>query len=167
MAPPCSQINPTELAAFETKLCAELYSELEFQVDRQNSPFGARPHKLNGTARYAFREGALRGLAVGGSVRYQGKNYLSVDRSVTPNRVYWGNESLLADAFASYRFRLPWAKVPASVQLNVRNLGNDYRANIGRYNDTYTGVRRVYLNEPRSYRLTTTLGVLSRLMQLA
>ena len=26
-----------------------------------------------------------------------------------------------------------------------------------RYNDDHTGVRRVYLNEPRSYRLTTTV----------
>jgi hypothetical protein len=39
----------------------------------------------------------------------------------------------------------------------VKNVSNSYLANIGRYNDTYTGVRRVYLNEPRSYRLTTTL----------
>jgi len=43
------------------------------------------------------------------------------------------------------------------VQLNVRNVSNSYLANIGRYNDNYTGVRRVYFNEPRSYRLTTTL----------
>jgi hypothetical protein len=43
------------------------------------------------------------------------------------------------------------------VQLNVRNVSNSYLANIGRYNDTYTGVRRIYFHEPRSYRLTTTL----------
>jgi hypothetical protein len=64
---------------------------------------------------------------------------------------------VLGDAFAGYRFRLPWAKIPATVQLNVRNVGNHYLANVGRYNDNYTGVRRVYLNEPRSWRLTTTL----------
>ena len=71
--------------------------------------------------------------------------------------IYWGNESLLGDAFAGYRFRLPWVKIPATVQLNVKNVGNHYLANVGRYNDNYTGVRRVYLNEPRSFRLTTTL----------
>ena len=146
--------HPAELATFETAV-SELYSELGFQVDRQNSPFGSRPHKLNGTARYAFREGTLRGAFVGGSVRYNGKNFMSWDKAT--GQIYWGNESVLADAFAGYRFRLPWAKVPATVQLNVKNVGNHYLANVGRYNDNYTGVRRVYLNEPRSWRLTTTL----------
>ncbi len=146
--------NPTELALFNQAV-AELDSELAFQVDRQNSPFGTRPHKLNGTARYRFSEGRLRGLFVGGTVRYNGKNFLS--QNLATGQVYWGNETLLADAFAGYRFRVPRIKQPVTVQLNVKNVGNDYLANIGRYNDTYTGVRRVYLNEPRSYRLTTTL----------
>ena len=146
--------NPTELAAFETAV-SELYSELGFQVDRQNSPFGSRPHKLNGTARYAFREGALRGAFVGGSVRYNGKNFMSWDQPT--GYIYWGNESVFADAFAGYRFRVPRTKINATVQLNVRNVGNHYLANVGRYNDNYTGVRRVYLNEPRSFRLATTL----------
>jgi hypothetical protein len=146
--------NPEELAALN-EAAASLYSELDFQVDRQNSPFGSRPHKMNGTARYAFREGRLKGAFLGGSVRYNGKNFLSWDRAT--GYVYWGNESVLADAFAGYRFRLPRSKINATVQLNVRNVGNDYLANVGRYNDNYTGVRRVYLNEPRSWRLTTTL----------
>ncbi len=146
--------NPTELAALN-QAAAELYSELDFQVDRQNSPFGSRPHKLNGTARYAFREGRLKGAFVGGSVRYNGKNFLSWDR--TTGYIYWGNESLLGDAFAGYRFRVPRTKINATVQLNVKNVTNSYLANVGRYNDNYTGVRRVYLNEPRSWRLTTTL----------
>lgn len=146
--------NPTELATLN-QAAAELYSELDFQVDRQNSPFGSRPHKLNGTARYAFREGRLKGAFVGGSVRYNGKNFLSWDKAT--GYVYWGNESLLGDAFAGYRFRVPRTKINATVQLNVRNVTNSYLANVGRYNDNYTGVRRVYLNEPRSWRLTTTL----------
>ena len=145
--------NPTELAAFETA-ARELYSELEYQVDRQNSPFGTRPHKANGTARYRFSEGLLRGVFIGSSLRYNGKNFLSWDKPT--GYIYWGNESLLADAFAGYRGRLPFAKINGTVQINVKNLGNSYLANIGRYNDTYTGVRRIYFNEPRSYRLTTT-----------
>ncbi|MBM3851765.1 MAG: hypothetical protein FJ399_01270, partial [Verrucomicrobia bacterium] len=146
--------HPAELAAFETAV-RDLYSELAFQVDRQNSPFGSRPHKLNGTARYRFSEGRLRGLFLGGSVRYNGPNFLSWDRAT--GHVYWGNETVLGDAFAGYRFRLPRAKLNATLQLNVRNLTDSYRANVGRYNDNYTGVRRIYFNEPRSYRLTTTL----------
>jgi outer membrane receptor protein involved in Fe transport len=146
--------HPTELATFETAV-RDLYSELDFQVDRQNTPFGSRPHKANGTVRYRFSEGRLRGAFLGGSVRYNGKNFLSWDRAT--GHIYWGNESVLGDAFAGYRFRLPRTKINATLQLNVRNLTDSYRANIGRYNDTYTGVRRIYFNEPRSYRLTTTL----------
>lgn len=146
--------NPAELATFNQAV-ADLDSELAFQVDRQNSPFGTRPHKMNGTARYRFSEGRLRGLFAGGSIRYNGKNFLSQD--LASGRVYWGNETLLGDAFAGYRFKAPGLKIPVTVQLNVKNISNSYLANIGRYNDTYTGVRRVYLTEPRSYRLTTTL----------
>lgn len=146
--------NPAELAAFNTAV-QDLDSELAFQVDRQNSPFGTRPHKMNGTARYRFSAGPLRGAFVGGSIRYNGKNFLS--QNLATGRVYWGNETVLGDAFAGYRTRVPRWKLPVTLQLNVKNLTNSYRANIGRYNDDYTGVRRVYLNEPRSYRFTTTL----------
>lgn len=146
--------HPAELAALEAA-AASLYSELEFQVDRQNSPFGSRPHKANGTARYRFSEGRLRGLFVGGSVRYNGKNFMSWDKP--SGHIYWGNESLLGDAFAGYRFRVPRSKLNATVQLNVRNVTNSYLVNVGRYNLNYTGVRRVYFNEPRSWRMTTTL----------
>jgi len=146
--------NPAELATFNQAV-QELDSELAFQVDRQNAPFGTRPHKMNGTARYAFREGRLKGAFLGGSIRYQGRNFLSQD--LATGKVYWGNESILGDVFAGYRFRVPRSKLNATVQLNVRNVSDSYRANIGRYNDNYTGVRRVYFNEPRSYRLTTTL----------
>jgi hypothetical protein len=146
--------NAAALAQFDQAV-ADLDSELAFQVDRQNSPFGTRPHKLNGTARYTIREGKLRGGFLGGSIRYNGKNFMSWDR--VTGHIYWGNESVLADAFAGYRFRIPGSKINATVQLNVKNVGNWYLATVGRYNDNYTGVKRVYLNEPRSFRLTTTL----------
>jgi outer membrane receptor protein involved in Fe transport len=146
--------NPSELATFETAV-RDLYSELEFQVDRQNSPFGTRPHKMNGTARYKFTEGALRGAFFGGSIRYNGKNYMSIDR--TTGRTYWGSEMIFGDAFAGYRTRVPKTKIPLTLQLNVKNISNSYLSGVGRYNDDYTGIRRVYLNEPRSYRFTTTL----------
>ncbi len=146
--------HPAELALFDQAV-ADLDSELAFQVDRQNSPFGTRPHKMNGTARYSFREGRLRGAFIGGSIRYNGKNFMSWDR--VTGHIYWGNESLLGDAFAGYRFKVPGLKLNATVQLNVKNVTNSYLVNVGRYNDTYTGIRRVYFNEPRSWRLTTTL----------
>jgi hypothetical protein len=147
--------NPTELAIFDHAVM-ELDSELAFQVDRQNSPFSSRPHKMNGTIRYKFdNQSRLKGAFVGASARYNGKNFMSWDR--VTNYVYWGNESLLGDAFAGYRFRVPRSKINATVQLNVKNITNSYLANPGRYNDNYTALRRVYLNEPRSWRFTTTL----------
>jgi len=146
--------SPAELATFNQAV-ADLDSEMAFQVDRQNSPFGARPHKLNGTARYSVREGRLRGAFLGGSIRYTGKNFLS--QNLATGQVYWGNETLLGDAFAGYRFKVPRTRINATMQLNVKNVTDSYRANIGRYNDNYTGVRRIYFNEPRSFRLTTTL----------
>jgi outer membrane receptor protein involved in Fe transport len=146
--------HPAELAIFNQSV-SELDSELQLMVDRQNSPFGSRPHKLNGTARYAFREGMLKGAFVGGTARFTSKNFLSQEAST--GRVYWGNETIFVDMFAGYRFRVPRSKLNATVQLNVKNVGNDYLAGIGRYNDTYNGIRRVYLNEPRSWRLTTSV----------
>jgi hypothetical protein len=63
-----------------------------------------------------------------------------------------------ADAFAGYRFKLPfWKKPSALVQLNVKNLTNSYRVSVGRYNSDFTLMRRIYLTAPRSYKLTTTI----------
>ena len=56
-----------------------------------------------------------------------------------------------------YRLRAPWGKGTLSLQLNVKNLSNSYLVGVGRLNDTFDGIRRIYLNEPRSYRFTTTL----------
>jgi hypothetical protein len=79
-----------------------------------------------------------------------------MQRDNATGREYWGNETLYADAFAGHRLRLAWLKLPVLVQLNVKNFTNSYLVGIGRYNDTFDGIKRVYLAEPRSYRLTTT-----------
>jgi iron complex outermembrane recepter protein len=146
--------DPT-LAATVNREIAIIEDELEAQVARQNSPFGTRPHKLNFTTRYKFSEGRTKGLFVGGAVRYQGKNYMQ--RNNATGQIYWGNEKVGADAFIGHRVRMPWIKRTVQVQLNVRNLTNSYVVGVGRYNDTFDGLRRVYLSEPRSYRLTTSM----------
>ena len=78
-------------------------------------------------------------------------------RDNATDREYWGNETLFGDVFGGYRFRVPGSKLNATVQLNVRNVSNSYRVVPARYNATFTGYFRLYLAEPRSYRLTTTL----------
>lgn len=143
--------DPTLLATIDREI-ATIEDELEAQVARQNSPFGSRPHKLNFTTRYRFSEGGLKGLFVGGAARYQGKNYMQ--RNNATGQIYWGNEKLYVDAFAGYRLRMPWLDRPLLVQLNVRNLTNSYLVGTGRLNDSFDGLRRVYLAEPRSYRMT-------------
>ena len=146
--------DATLLATINEEI-ALIESELDAQVARQNSPFGTRPHKLNFTTRYKFTEGRLKGVFLGGGVRYQGKNYMQRDNAT--GREYWGNETLYTDAFIGHRLRMPWLKLPLMVQLNVKNLTNSYLVGIGRYNDTFDGLKRVYLTEPRSYRLTMTV----------
>ena len=145
--------NPTLLNTINSEI-ATIESELAFQTTRQSAPFGTRPHKANLTGRYTFREGRLKGGFAGGAVRFQSRNFVSTDTAT--GRDYWGTPTLMGDAFAGYRTRLPWGKIPVSVQLNVTNVTNSYLVGLGRYNTTYNGLLRVYLNAPRAYRLTTT-----------
>lgn len=146
--------DPTLLATVNSEI-ATIESELEAQYLRQNAPFGTRPHKATGTFRYKFSDGALRGVFVGGAARYQSRNFISLDRAT--GREYYGTPTLFGDVFAGYRLRIPGTKLPVTLQLNVRNLTNSYLVGVGRYNTTYNGLLRVYLNEPRSYRLTATM----------
>jgi hypothetical protein len=64
---------------------------------------------------------------------------------------------LFTDAFVGYRFRLPWQKLPASVQLNGRNIFNSDLVSLARYNADFSGARRIYLREPRSLRFTVSV----------
>jgi hypothetical protein len=68
-----------------------------------------------------------------------------------------GNETLFGDAFAGCKFRVPGNRSMLTLQLNIRNLGDSYRVVVARRNTAGDGIRRVYLNEPRSFRFTTTL----------
>ncbi|MEY4003922.1 MAG: hypothetical protein RLZZ221_18 [Verrucomicrobiota bacterium] len=120
----------------------------------QNNPFGTRPYKANLTGRYRFAEGRLKGLFIGGAGRYQSRNltkYSSID-----GRALWGTPTLFADAFAGYRFVVPRWKLPMTAQINARNLFNSYLTGVGRYNATENGYLRVYLNEPRNWKLTVS-----------
>ncbi|WP_414663566.1 TonB-dependent siderophore receptor [Horticoccus sp. 23ND18S-11] len=134
---------------------ATAYESLEDMATLQNNPFGSRPYKANITGRYKFNEGKLRGLFVGGAARYQSKaltKYSSLD-----GRPLWGTPTLFADWFVGHRFKVPQLNLPLSLQLNVRNAFNSYLAGVGRRNAAENGLLRVYLNEPRSYRLTATV----------
>ena len=74
------------------------------------------------------------------------------------DRPTYDNQSVPAAAYidlsATWRFG---PERQYQLFFNVRNLTNSYLVGVGRYNTTYTGIYRVYLNEPRSYRLTATV----------
>jgi outer membrane receptor protein involved in Fe transport len=146
--------NDAALLATINKEIDTVDSEIAAQTTRQSAPFGNRPHKGTFTGRYSFVSGPLKGVFTGGSVRYQGRNFVSTNNAT--GRDYWGTATLQADAFAGLRTRLPKLNLPMTLQLNVTNVTNSYLVGIGRYNTAYDGLLRVYLNQPRAYRFTTT-----------
>jgi hypothetical protein len=157
--------DPNTPIAATGRTIAEEIAFLEEQIqdndDVQVQSYGSRPHKANLTTRYSFtQEGRLKGLFVGGAYRYQYHNYTQMDlRETAPTfgQKFYGPSLQAFDLFAGYSLRLPWLKSRALVQLNIKNAFNQSRVTAGRYNTDFTGFKRVYLQEPRSWRLTTTL----------
>lgn len=115
---------------------------------------GNRKHKFNVFTRYTFSRGPLKGLAVGGGYRYQGK----APTQIGANEVLFYSEPQGdTDAFLSYRFRVPrFFKGPINVQLNVRNVLDETDPRITTWNTDGTRVRSVVVVEPRSWRLTAS-----------
>ena len=143
--------DATLLAAVNQQL-ANAHENIDAMAALQNSGFGTRPYKANLTARYRFAEGKLKGLFVGGAGRYQSRNLTRI--SQLNGREIWGTPTVFADTFAGYRFTVPGRKIPMNVQLNIRNMFNSYLVGVGRLNAQENGYLRIYLNEPRNYRLT-------------
>jgi iron complex outermembrane recepter protein len=138
----------------------------EFYEDttlNQQQPFSSRPYKLNANARYRFTDGRLRGLSVGGAVRWQSDNYMQKDVRETidgaPNpqfgREYYGSLFEMWDFFTTYRTRkLAFLNRPITLQVNVRNAFNQSRVQPAKYVTDFSALRRVFLNEPRNVRFS-------------
>ena len=146
--------NAALLATVNSEL-ALIDGKLQDQVDVQSGPLGSRPDKFTLTGRYQLPESWVRGVSVGGAVRYQGANIMSYNRTTGANQK--GNEMMFGDAFANYRRKGPGGRGTLLFQVNVTNLTNDYLVVVGRRNADGNALRRVYLNEPRRIRFTTTL----------
>lgn len=139
---------------------------------------GARPIKLNITSRYSFRKGWLKGLAIGGSVRYQSRNQmpspdrvmsalaylpadgsegLALDRSifVGDTGMVQGNSLVFWDGFLTYKCKLFGGRTNATFQLNVKNIFTQSLVTVSRVSQ-YDAVTRVYINTPRTIRFTAT-----------
>lgn len=158
--------NAALLATVETNITAIQTNELDGRAVAQEQGFGSIPHKATLTTRYKFDGNGplgdkLKGAFVGAAVRYQSKAFSQTDTRAASaggtGKDYYADGSLQTDAFAGYRFRLPWHKLPASIQINGRNIFNSDLVSLARYNADFTGARRIYLREPRSLRLTLGL----------
>ncbi len=130
----------------------------------QEQGFGSIPHKATFTTRYKFSETALKGLFVGGALRYQSGAFSQKDtRAATAGgtgKEYFTEGTLFTDAFVGYPFRLAWWKrANARVQLNGRNIFNADLVSLARYNADFSGPRRIYLREPRSWRVTFSVDL--------
>ena len=148
--------NPELLAFIEQRITTIQDDEIDGRAAGQQQGFGNIPHKANLVSRYAFTEGSLKGAFVGGTVRYQSKVFAQLDTNT--GREYYANELVYADAFAGYKFRPSWLrKAQLTLQLNVRNLTNSYLVTTARWNGDFSGPRRLYVRDPRSYRFTGTL----------
>ncbi|MBE7539222.1 MAG: TonB-dependent receptor plug domain-containing protein [Opitutaceae bacterium] len=148
--------NPALQAFLESRITTIQDDEIDGRAAAQEQGFGNIPHKVNAVSRYAFTNGTLKGAFLGGAVRYQSKVFSQTD-TVT-GRDYYANESIYADAFAGYKFRPSWLrKAQLTLQLNIRNLTNSYLVTTARWNADFSGPRRLYVRDPRSFRLTGTL----------
>ena len=147
-------------------ITGEIDDFIDVTGGNQAQSFGSRPHKLNLNGRYRFTENALKGLALGGAVRWQSNNYMQQDRRLTVNgannpnylKEFYGHTFEMCDVFGTYKFKPGFlGKKTLTLQLNVRNVFNQCRVQPARYTNDFLGLRRVTLNDPRSFRFTTTL----------
>jgi outer membrane receptor for ferric coprogen and ferric-rhodotorulic acid len=127
--------------------------------------------RINGTGKYAFREGRLRGLNLGGSVRYREAptlGYLTLPANnpfpdwptltatyVAPSmsNPVFGGDRMDIDGFASYDGRIG-RRIKYRVALNVRNVFN--RIDLVKQRVDGFGNTAVYtFTEPRAFILST------------
>ncbi|MDO8543880.1 MAG: hypothetical protein Q7S40_25840 [Opitutaceae bacterium] len=155
--------DPTLVALVEANITTIQQNELDGRAVAQEQGFGSVPHKATMTTRYKFDTGSfmgeqLKGVYVGSGVRYQSGTFSQTDTRAPSaggtGKSYHTKATLFTDAFAGYRFRLPWRQVPVGIQVNIRNIFNSDRDSLARYNSDFSGPRRIYLREPRSFKVT-------------
>ena len=171
----------------EADVNAAIASMIALRADnrlQQEQTYSSRPAKASLATRYAFSDGFAKGVFAGAGVRFTGKNLMQQVRQSQVDQVkaaqntsalfelaeaqkhlpadkaqLWGRSSLFVDPFVGYRRALGEGRGrrTLTVQWNVSNAFNSDRITPGRYNDTFNGLKRYYLADPRSHRLTFTV----------
>jgi iron complex outermembrane receptor protein len=102
-------------------------------VDGRSNP-GVRNGRVNVIANYRFNEGRLKGLSVGGALRYRGAAIIGYGIRTNEfgatvldlDRAYKGEAERFVDFMAGYRGRIKFfGGINYRLQLNVRNLLNE------------------------------------------
>ena len=116
-----------------------------------------RPHKANVFTRYAFDRGALKGLSIGGGVRYQDREQLGVGKDAAGQAVpLQGTRYALADLMIGYSFRKFLGVDRVSLQLNVSNLF-DFSDYLVTGRETTGQISRITFMQPRMWKLGANL----------
>ena len=144
----------TQLAALDVRTFTD------FTLAQGRPALGQMEHKLNFVSNYEFAQGALKGITVGGGVRYTGRPINGYRATGTPgaivSTVSAGSEQVFLDLNAAYRrkLQLMGKSVAWSLQTNINNaLNNDAFIRINTARD---GVLTAYrFNPPLEWMITT------------
>ena len=144
----------TQLAALDVRTFTD------FTLAQGRPALGQMEHKLNFVSNYEFAQGALKGITVGGGVRYTGRPINGYRATGTPgaivSTVSYGSEQVFLDLNAAYRrkLQLMGKSVAWSLQTNINNaLNNDAFIRINTARD---GVLTAYrFNPPLEWMITT------------
>ena len=123
-------------------------------------PLGQMRHKLNAVTNYDFSSGPLKGVTLGGGVRYTSEPIIGYTATGTPTAivrtVYYGSKQAFLDLNAAYRrnVSLLGKSVKWSLQTNINNvLNNDAFVRIQQSSDgTLVNYR---FNPPLEWIITT------------
>jgi outer membrane receptor for monomeric catechols len=97
-------------------------SDIDFYQRMEEIKRGLRKHKFNVFTAYDIVEGPLKGLTVGGGIRFQGKNIVGVDGL---DNILMGRSINYLDLMFRYDFGTRLIRgARTSIQLNVRNVLN-------------------------------------------
>jgi outer membrane receptor for ferric coprogen and ferric-rhodotorulic acid len=122
----------------------------QFIADAEAADTTANRKNTNLTSRYTFTQGALRGLSVGGSMRYVfGKPWAAINvggQTVLPAKDT--DSYVVVSPFVSYRVK--WRKISWTAQVNVNNL-------FDKVTDQGTAYRYTRWSDPRQ--IITTVSV--------
>ena len=120
-------------------------------------PLGQVPQKMNFRTSYDFTAGALKGVGVGGALRWADRPIVRfvAPTATTGSVVAFGDRQVFADLNLGYRrkFTLFRRNVNWSLQLNVDNALNDDKFVVLRQN-TAGEILNYRFNEPRQWILT-------------